>query len=539
MKYAAMRLAGRPEFWLALLLAWQAASALRSAGTPWQRDALTEWVRWAVGVGAAIVLGCLPGQARRVGWLLVLGAGILSVWGLAQAARGQVEVSGPYHDHQLYASALMTLLPLALAFSVRTRDPRQSWAAQSVVLALAVALAWSQTRSAWAGAGVGTATFAWLWLWTAQRPWRVLLLPALLALAVAGACAVLVEGTEMQKPPALRVHTLQTFSADTVLQGRRVIWRGARRMIARAPWAGLGLGRYPDHQRAFAHVGRALGPAQRPSLSEEAYDQPLQMAAETGWVGVGLYSFALLAVWGRGYVALRRARGGPVGSRTLLVIAALALTAAQGADALANPAWQFGEVSGLFWAALGVGLAAINRPEGAWEWNPPPFQRVGGPLAGMALALLAVPLLPCGLLPPRETYAGGTGLTLTSVTLVPSASSVTLGGFSATLPFSAVGHFRVTQSGEAAPDEPVTWNGDSADGARGTQFAAQGAWGPPVGMTGFSADPAARHLLTLDAREGAKAGHVVIVRARCFIKDDTDEQGRIVVSRPARVTCFP
>ncbi len=539
MKYAVMRLMGRPEWWLALLLVWDTGSAARSWHTPWQRDALTEWVRWASGIGLALALGLLLTQARRAAWLLVLTGGALAVSGLTQAARGMSGVSGPFGDHQLYGSALLALLPLALALSVRSHAPYQRWTAQSVALAMLIGLAFSQTRSAWIGAAAGVLVFGALWLWTVRPSWRVLALPVLLGLGVLGACATLVETTEMQKPLVLRMHSLQTFSADTSWQGRLIAWRGARRMAAQAPWVGVGLGRYPARQRAWTHVGRALAPAQRPSLSEQAHDFYLQTAAEIGGVGLGLYGLALLAVIGRGYVTLRRARGWAAGSRTILTIATLALVTAQGVDAFANPAWQFGEVSGLFWAALGVGLSAINRPEEVFRFSTSPLRVVRGAVAGTAMVALAAPMLPWGLLPPVEAYAGGTGLTLTSVTVLPAARGVVLRGFSATVLFTAVGHFRVTQSGETAPDEDVTWNGPVADGAQGTRFAARGAWGPPVGTTGFSADPAERNTLTLDAREGAKSGAVVVVRALCFVKDDQNEQGRIVVSRPALVTCLP
>lgn len=539
MKYAAMRLTGRPETWLVLLLLWQAGSALRSWDTPWRQEALTEWVRWASGIGLAFALGLLLTQARRAAWTLVLIAGALAADGLRQAARGMSGISGPFHDHQLYGTALLIMLPLALALSVRSRAPGQAWLAQSIVLAMGVSLAFSQTRSAWIGAAVGVVVFGGLWLWTARPPWRGLLLPALLALGVAGGCAVLVETTEMQKPLVLRMHTLQTFSADTSWQGRLVAWRGARRLVAQAPWVGSGLGRYSSRERAFSHVGRALAWGQRPSLSEEAHDLYLQTAAEIGGVGLGLYGLALLAVAGRAYVALRRRRGEPPGSRALLIIATLALIAAHLTDAFANPSWQFGEVSLLFWAALGVGLSAINRPEETFDFGAVRLRAVRWAAAGAVLAAVAAQVLPWGLLPPVEAYAGGTGLTMTRVTLMPAASRIVLRGFSASLPLTAIGHFRVTQSGEAAPDEAVTWNGVVADGVRGTQFAAHGAWGPPVGLTGFSADPAERNCLTLDAREGTKTGHVVTVQARCFIKDDANEQGRIVVSAPASIICFP
>lgn len=539
MKYALMRLLGRPEMWLVLLLAWDTASCARSWHTPWRLDALTEWARWTSGIGLALALGALLTQARRAAWALALGGGLLAADGLAQAAHGMSALPGPFGDHQLYGSALLALLPVTLALAVRSRAPWQRWTAQIIVLAMAVCLALSQTRSAWIGTLIGVLVFAALWLWTARLPWRALLLPALLGLCVAGAFAVLVETTEMQKPLTLRMHSLQTFAADLSWQGRLVAWHGARRMIAHAPWTGVGLGRYPDRQRAWTYVGRALAPTQRPSLSEQAHDLYLQMAAEIGWGGVGLYSLALLCVWGRGLVLLRRMRAGHVGSRAGLVIAALALTAAQGVDAFANPSWQFGEVSLLFWASLGVGLSAIDRPETVLPALLRPLRLLQGALAGAAAVLAAAPWLHWGLLPPVQAYAGGTGLTLTSVTLVPETRRVILRGFSTAVPISAVGHFRVTQSGEAAPDEVVTWNGARADGAQGTQFAAQGAWGPPVGTTGFSADPAERGLLTVDAREGAASGRAIVVRARCFIKDDANEQGRIVVSQPVRILCFP
>ena len=128
--------------------------------------------------------------------------------------------------------------------------------------------------------------------------------------------------------------------------------------------------------------------------------------------------------------------------------------AGQGIDALASPSWQFPEASFLFWAVLGMGLAALRRESAPAALAPYPLRRFGRlALAGSLAVVLAAQILPLGLLTPVEAYAAPSSWTLTAVTLslVSPASPVAAGS---TLQFQTLSTYK-TPSG-AVVNQNVT-----------------------------------------------------------------------------------
>ena len=431
-------LAARPEFWLACLLGWLLLSACRSLGTPWARAALTEALRWGAGVGLALALGLAlrrPDLGARVATVLAGLMALAGVWGGLLPGHGGL--TGPYHDHQLYGSALVILLPLPVGLALTSRVPAWRWGGLAVAGGGAACLILSETRSAWVGGVTALLVFAGLWLFRAgrfdavRRDGRRVLLPLLLLVGMAGAFWLLAD-TGLRGPVAQRAGTLTALGADGSWQGRLTDWRGAARLVAARPLDGIGLGRYPARQSAWADGGLTLEPDAHPSLSEEAHSFYLQTAAETGLIGLGLYAAVLLTFTVQALRGLRRSRGRRADGRAALLIASLSVMGGQAVDALASPSWQFAETSLLFWGLLGVGLSALRRPEAeeSLASAPAPLRRFGRYAAsGLAAVALAANVLPLGLLTPVEAYTAPTGWTLvgTNATLVGLPASASIG----------------------------------------------------------------------------------------------------------------
>ncbi len=355
------------------------------------------------------------------------------IWDGFQPERGGVV--GPYHDHQLYGSVLLVLLPIPVALALSARETAWRWGATAIAAACAVCLALSQTRSAWAGLLAAALVFAGLWVYRSgqtRRQGRMALFPALLLLAGVALLWTLTSPPDLRGLLARRAATLSTLGTDGSWQGRLTAWRTAVRLVATEPAVGVGLGRYPDAQRSWAHTGPPLKPIERPSLSEEAHSFYLQTTAETGLVGMGLYLAALTAFAAQCLRHLRRTRGQRLGRRDALLIAIVSLMAGQATDALASPSWQFAEASLFFWALLGLGLAAVQREQPETMPSPRrlPLRRAWRLAASGAAALvLASNFLPIGLLTPVEAYTPPTGWTYVanSTTLTGTTSKASVG----------------------------------------------------------------------------------------------------------------
>ena len=422
--------AGRPEFWLALLLVWTLLSALRSWHTPWARVAGTEALRWGAGLALMLALGRgLPRLRLATQALTVLLAAlVLTILAAGVGPTGMV--TGPFRDHQLCASALLLLLPFAAALAFTADTPAWRWGAQIVCLSAAVCLALTQTRSAWLGGAASVLVFAGLWLrhfplFAFSRRVHVWLIPALLALSVCGAFVMLASSTDLGDPLATRARTLQSVGQDGSWRARVQTWHGAMHMASTQPIMGLGLGRYPGAQWTWTRQGRPLSPTEHPSLSEQAHDLYLQTIVETGGVGLALYGAVLVSLTVCCHRALRRHGARRRGLPQALSVAILSLLAGQGVDAFASPSYQFSEVSLLFWACLGLGLAAVTRRDAAEAAVvlPPALRRaLRFCAAGTASIALVAQVIPIGLLTPVEAYYNApSDWTYQSVSLSPTS----------------------------------------------------------------------------------------------------------------------
>jgi O-antigen ligase len=418
-------LGSRPDVWLAALLIWTLASAARSLGTPWAQAAGTEALRWGAGITLALTLGWFLRRTEIAGQFLVTLTGAMALFGiLGGDTQAQSGLVGPYHDHQLYGSVLLLLLPFSAAAALSARSVPWRWGGLAAMTAGTLCLLLSQTRSAWAGFAAAVFVLGWLWLSrSASRPprLRVIAVPVILLFVGLLFAWQLTGPADQQAELTHRAATLTALSQDGSWQSRLELWRGTTRMIAAHPVLGIGLGRYPGSMWLWTHAAGLLPPTAHPSLSNEAHSFYGQTAAEIGIAGLGLYCAALTAFAVSGFRRLRKSRNSlGFGPQSALLAAALSALAGQGIDALASPSWQFPEVSFFFWAVLGLGLASLrqDQPQSISALVPSSLRRVGQfAMAGTLAVVLTAQVLPIGLLTPVEAYNAPSSWQLTSASL--------------------------------------------------------------------------------------------------------------------------
>lgn len=128
------------------------------------------------------------------------------------------------------------------------------------------------------------------------RRWLV----GLLALIVLMGASLAIHGVDQL---STRLGTLTTLSLDEVdnTRGRRKIWEANAASVASSPWVGRGIGSHLEYNEIF--LGESL-----PYEYTHAENGPLQIAGETGVVGVALLLLALATVGGWCWTGLRQAQ---------------------------------------------------------------------------------------------------------------------------------------------------------------------------------------------------------------------------------------
>lgn len=507
MKQRLNGLFARPEFWAILLFVWISASALRSSHTPWSAAACTEWLRWSTGIGLFLLLGQCLTRTRLSARLVTVAGGILAAVGMGNGlADWHSGLTGPFSDHQLYGSALLIVLPMAVAVALTARRPRWRWIGQGVAFASLLCLIMTETRSAWISVVACAIVFAICWQQRnakpGARPWgKQAIVPVALGVCVALYFFASLGYANRQQPLMDRASTLSVLGQDHSWQDRLLAWHGAVTMVATHPVFGFGLGRYCGAEWSYTHIGRPLSPNQRPSLSEEAHDFYLQTAADIGVPGLLLYLASLTAMVVGCIRQLRVAKGHIVRSRDGFLIATLALITGVTVDSFASPSYQFPEVSIILWAVMGVGLSALNRNEAAEQEEsslPRPLLRAMRlATSGIVTLALLSQFVPLGLLTPVEAYT--TTWTLISAVLTPSSVTVAPGS---QVVFTLIGHFK-------EGDYDLTHDGGGNSDASGTQY--QGPTFANGEKSTFGLTAADKNVLTVSPEDAGKtiAVHVI------------------------------
>jgi O-antigen ligase len=362
-----------------------------------------EWLRLASGAGLyLVVLAALRRRDQiRATVQGLLGVALLtSLYGLGTfGQRHETSMSSSFGNGQLFSGFLLLLLPLLLAIACGDSSPVRKILAQAGTAAAIPALLLTQTRSSWVGVLFALGTLALLaWRYTnAGRNFMGQKHQMVVPLAiVVGALGLFLFASRSTPMLAARAKTLAHASQDASFAWRLEMWQGAWKLIRERPLFGWGIGTFPlEHSRVVPGAApRDFVRRTGPTLAEEAHNEYLQIGAELGLLGVGLYLWILGAFFQTGLRALRHREGG---FRQLVLLGSLAGVAGQVVDALSNPAWRFADVSFLFWLTLGLGMAVARTlrsepaTEAAAEFVPERGRvRLGWQAAAVVLTMLAM-----------------------------------------------------------------------------------------------------------------------------------------------------
>ena len=125
-------------------------------------------------------------------------------------------------------------------------------------------------------------------------------------------------------------------------------------MIAQRPLGGWGVGSFAVRHEPFTRTGHSarVVSEQGPSIEDEAHDSYLQVWADLGIAGLLLWLGAFFSLLWVGIQSVRRWQRGSL--EQWLLVGGLAAVTGQMTDALANPAWQFGNVALPLWIVFGL-----------------------------------------------------------------------------------------------------------------------------------------------------------------------------------------
>jgi O-antigen ligase len=268
---------------------------------------INKWAEYLLFFVIAADLGARPGVVRRVAWVFAASSVFVVVEALSQELFGTgifrgyrwivyQRMTGPYENPIDLATYLMVAIPLLLGLAaVQPRRPAR-------------AVLWTLIAILLACFGRTLAFGAWLSFLAAFAllVWRRTPLRRQAALTVLA--ALLAAGFFVARRGEWRIVSL----SDVGTQDRIYMWQTALRMIHDRPMLGHGINTFMAN-----YLDYWVGGERMPRYAHNCY---LQMAAETGLVGLAAFLWLLWRVFARMWRALRAAGG----SRERALLAGLA-----------------------------------------------------------------------------------------------------------------------------------------------------------------------------------------------------------------------
>ena len=308
---------------------------------------------WYVGGLLLVLVATAISRARHVRWLVaafVAGATASVLAGLALQEAGLLvpdpenegRLTGGYGDPNDLAAVLLPAIVLAGSLASGRRGAAKAAAAVLATGVLVFGLVATESR----GGLVAAAVTLLAGLLVAQR--RRLRMAALAALVVAIAAA----GFAATPTAWERVTSLEDRG-----NGRSDLWTVASRMAVDHPVAGVGLANFRVRSREYA---RAVGPLEFAEfLTEEpkvVHNVYLELLAETGIVGLGLFLAVALGCLRAAWLATRRFDAASEHGLATLARAVLVATIAM----LAAAFFISNATDKPLWLLLGLGPALLN-----------------------------------------------------------------------------------------------------------------------------------------------------------------------------------
>ncbi len=218
--------------------------------------------------------------------------------------------------------------------------------AVTMFVANTICLIVTYSRGGWIGLVVGSFILLLLlifWWSVYMSPfWRTWALPIILGSVV----SVFVLGTVFLEPVRERVSSMFVGGKDSSNAFRINVWRAVIEMIKDRPVLGIGPG-----NTVFNKVYPNYGMARFTALG--AYSVPLEIAVETGFIGLTCFLWLLVVTFNSGVQQLRRLHQ----SRNIeafWLIAAIATIAGMLAHGLVDTVWYRPEVNTLWWMMVAL-----------------------------------------------------------------------------------------------------------------------------------------------------------------------------------------
>ena len=244
--------------------------------------------------------------------------GCMQLYGYADSNNYLYKLTGSFQNPGPYAGFLATILPLLLQFFLQKSSIKNKWfrllisllCYGGILLFLSILPA-TMSRAAWLAAilGSGVVLAKYYKLYDRLRQliakYKKMTVPSfcILGLLVVALC--------------LGIYYLKKDSAD----GRLLMWKVTTRIIAEHPWFGVGVGRfsgaYGKAQADYFASGEATEQEEYLAGSPEyAFNEFLQIAAETGLIGLFLFLGILYSAF---RLAYKYRQWGVVGSLSALL----------------------------------------------------------------------------------------------------------------------------------------------------------------------------------------------------------------------------
>jgi hypothetical protein len=194
---------------------------------------------------------------------------------------------------------------------------------------------------------------------TAGTKPRITLAAAILAFVGIAGIVVAVSGSG--QGVLQRLASFDGASSGISMHDRFSLWHAALAMIAAKPFFGWGLGSFPYTVGNFTStaVASAIVAKNGVNLLNIAHNYYLQLAAETGIVGLGMYVGMVVTFFTVGVRALGTLKDG---TRKLILVGVLAAMAGQVVDAMTSPSYNVASVSMIQWLLMGIGMFAAGVP---------------------------------------------------------------------------------------------------------------------------------------------------------------------------------
>jgi O-antigen ligase len=348
-------------------------------------------------------------------------------------------VSGSFGTHEALGSFLMLMLPITAAMGIfNKKDEKRRIIALAVSLLVTVCLAFSQSRSGWISELVALSVLALLASKyyaknTAGNKQQLAAVVPFIAFAGVAGVVVAVSGSGLDV-----MHRASSFglgSSDMSMHQRLMLWHAAVSMIAAKPLMGWGLGSFPYVASKFTAVAASGSyvAANGVNLHNIAHNYYLQLAAETGIVGLGLYVGMVATFFTVGVRALAKLKDG---TRKMVLVGVLAAMAGQVVDSFTSPSYNVASVSLIQWMLMGVAMFAAGVP----KQDEVAVQTVSFKTAQVPMSFKTGKIL-------RGAAAAAAGLLVVTV-MLSTASSATAETYGTTV-INEIHHDRGVSSGDA------------------------------------------------------------------------------------------